>query len=1365
MAALYAIVSRDVMADELIRARHRIRCFALVTVLFFVLFGVVRLPSPCARGPTPTLMPGSSSWLVAHRTPRRLRHLRPTRHHLAQVCHHGMLRVLRKTRVLILLQLLCAGLHPNPGPSPPFVVGTAVEVLTSAPRSDGVPVWTPAVVTHALYKSGPNRGWYGVRVNGTPLLALPDFLRPLPSSAPQAMVVDAVPPSPAKRIRPEDQGGVEAWVGIPPRWLPYSVHPVDPDFLELRSADGPLLRLSREDFAARLHEGCSLRLVSPPEAAPYSVPLGSQVPPASPLPSAPASQTSDVALAQWCNGHPFAAGDCSELFDGNTWIQYKVYESAPESLVLVAADGQRLSLSPTEFVMLHCHQLRCPGCPGYQTPRAPSLSLARAQSPTRTQRSDLSRPGRPPLSSRLNCPLCQYVVPCNDHRARSRLAEHFNNRHREATLSAAELHILSRDCALTRCAHCLYVYSGSRRQHANACRLNQESTRLLALPLERECVAGDFVRPDPGVFTQTSLRCKRTLDKESEQTWKARVSCDVTLRYPRALPAERLSLQERLVCLPRTYLVDTPDAGHRNARKRAHDTNRRLADDACEITAPALETRPPSVLDPDTQAVHRAVFFTLHGAVGRAARALLKQLRLAPRTAATLSTLQALHPTEDQSLIPPLPSDVPRQHLSPNLVRFVVRHKMAKVSAPGLDGWTRELLLPLVDDPKCLPGLALLIEDLVNGAVSTWTREVLAASPLIALEKPDNGGLRPIAPESALIKVAGLCALELVRPALTASLFAHQYGVGRPGGTERAVHRVRYHLLLHRFGVTLDVKNAYNSVYRCAALHAVYANPALAPLWSLCNLLYSCPSRVCFFGDNGQVLGELWSARGVRQGCVLGPIVFSLAIDAVLQRAQHLAADLGVPEAITAYLDDITIAAPPAVAARLKVLIEADLLALGLILNSTKSFVLTGHDVSLVPADLSSLCVRTDFVKVLGSFVGWDDVGISQQCVAVAQKHDRFFELLRHSAMPYKVAFVLLRGSGIPRLNHLLRSTPPALTQAAAALFDSKVAQTMRHLFGDDLYDSVSTCQQLALPPRLGGLGVRVQTELHTIAYQCSCNPEGPAQMEVIGALDAAVAQALSDVEDRKIRLLSSQGPGAALLLTFVSPELRHHLSDDEFRAAVRFRLGLSPSEFVESRACACPEDGLPPWEHALVCPLLCSATKIARHDNVNGEVGDSFIEAGVFTDRNPRRYCLQGTGKHPDCVYSLRRVRAALDVSVTHPAGKKTRAVASRSRGAAARERARHKHAKFDEVCKANNLVFHAACVETYGLIDQEFLALLKGVHADGSRFSRLMDDWLVRTAAAITFAVHRGNYAIWRRYAGFRDDPHDASREVAEL
>jgi hypothetical protein len=140
--------------------------------------------------------------------------------------------------------------------------------------------------------------------------------------------------------------------------------------------------------------------------------------------------------------------------------------------------------------------------------------------------------------------------------------------------------------------------------------------------------------------------------------------------------------------------------------------------------------------------------------------------------------------------------------------------------APGPSGWSGDLLSVLGHDESCTQALAILIQDIMNGLVPSFVRTHLLCCKLIGIPK-DDGGIRPIAMAEAIVKHALHYASSRTNDAIVDVLGHMQVGVGVPGGSERALHRVQCLLEAgspNTVAVLVDFENAFNNTFRDVAL-------------------------------------------------------------------------------------------------------------------------------------------------------------------------------------------------------------------------------------------------------------------------------------------------------------------------------------------------------------------------------------------------------------------------------------------------------------------------------------------------------------------------------------------------------------------
>ena len=115
--------------------------------------------------------------------------------------------------------------------------------------------------------------------------------------------------------------------------------------------------------------------------------------------------------------------------------------------------------------------------------------------------------------------------------------------------------------------------------------------------------------------------------------------------------------------------------------------------------------------------------------IGRATASLF-QNSLIPVTRDIRNQLKALYP----SLKAPLP---PRSENSPVVVISPTEtfKALPRLRAPDYAGWTKELILPLLDDPLIVAALATLLRLIVNGFQHDRFQELIAAGKTFITEE------------------------------------------------------------------------------------------------------------------------------------------------------------------------------------------------------------------------------------------------------------------------------------------------------------------------------------------------------------------------------------------------------------------------------------------------------------------------------------------------------------------------------------------------------------------------------------------------------------------------------------------------------
>ena len=195
--------------------------------------------------------------------------------------------------------------------------------------------------------------------------------------------------------------------------------------------------------------------------------------------------------------------------------------------------------------------------------------------------------------------------------------------------------------------------------------------------------------------------------------------------------------------------------------------------------------------------------------------------------------------------------------------------------------------------------VCVLVAGQAHADVSPW----LCGATLMALPKKD-GTARPIAVGETLRRLAAKVLCSAYREQASKYLWPLQIGVAQPLGTEVGLQVARQWCQRqgsapNKVFCKLDFSNAFNTVDRECFMREVRSKmPGLAPWVDYC---YARPSKL--------VLGAstIASENGVQQGDPLGPLLFSLALQPVLQELANSRAPGGL-ELVYSYLDDLCLA-------------------------------------------------------------------------------------------------------------------------------------------------------------------------------------------------------------------------------------------------------------------------------------------------------------------------------------------------------------------------------------------------------------------------------------------------------------------------
>ncbi|CAD0087592.1 unnamed protein product [Aureobasidium vineae] len=233
----------------------------------------------------------------------------------------------------------------------------------------------------------------------------------------------------------------------------------------------------------------------------------------------------------------------------------------------------------------------------------------------------------------------------------------------------------------------------------------------------------------------------------------------------------------------------------------------------------------------------------------------------------------------------------------------------------------------------------------------------------------------------------------------------------------------------------MDFKNAFNSVSRAAVAHGILS---YAPeFYKAARWAYNEPAALVMY--DGTLQQQLQRSTGYNRP---PPIVLAYLDDVYIISGQQITL-----QQLEGYLEDAPIA---------------------LNIDKTKT-----HPLS---------AIQTTGMKILGSFIGPEP----RKAEFLATRIEELQTVLdRLKDLPKQHALLLLRASTSTLLRHLPRTIGSQGLLARFQDIDTRLLETIKHLQGSE--DRRPLDQDLvALPTRLGGLGIPLYAEVAELAFQNS---------------------------------------------------------------------------------------------------------------------------------------------------------------------------------------------------------------------------------------------------------------------------------------
>ena len=298
-----------------------------------------------------------------------------------------------------------------------------------------------------------------------------------------------------------------------------------------------------------------------------------------------------------------------------------------------------------------------------------------------------------------------------------------------------------------------------------------------------------------------------------------------------------------------------------------------------------------------------------------------------------LQQLEILHPDEEVDYEQVDQEDMPKPDKGtfdfidgPWLDKQIQKSK----AGAALDQWgwdTKEMWAPLRRDPDLLHDIAIhWIKPLAVGYLPRAYKNELAGGRLVALSKHPKPGIRPICISDTWRRLTAKGLLTQCQGAFStffqdSNPTAIQFGGAVKDGAANMLH------LLQAFReaaecrnkeeaaeidpiviLTLDIKNAFNTLLRASMHKVLMEQPALRAIWPIIwghiQAHYGVKGTLRFY-HSGKVYNIL-SQTGVQQGDPLGSTLFAATIQPILIKIATTFDAI----VVTAYADNVTLSGP-----------------------------------------------------------------------------------------------------------------------------------------------------------------------------------------------------------------------------------------------------------------------------------------------------------------------------------------------------------------------------------------------------------------------------------------------------------------------
>jgi hypothetical protein len=811
---------------------------------------------------------------------------------------------------------------------------------------------------------------------------------------------------------------------------------------------------------------------------------------------------------------------------------------------------------------------------------------------------------------------------------------------------------------------------------------------------------------------------------------------------------------------------------------------------------PNSSTKPPNSHLGNLKRAEKLVRFD--GQYGKAIKA-LQSNGVAPFSPESYSILCDKHPSSSPpAVVPDFSGGALRTSGQKILLAL---QSFPKGSGNSRSGWRVLHFIELFSHQSFVEFFTEFINRFLANKVPSELASILVSGTLVPILKKD-GGIRPIVVGEVFRRLISKLCVSAVSNVATEYLEPLQLGVGVQGGCEAVLHSFNRSIRnpnLDQDSILslVDFKNAFNEVNRNYFLHEVQLKyPKIYPWVVFC---YSIEAPL-FFENH-----IISASTGVQQGDPLGPLLFSLVLHPLLLEIKSkFSLQVG------AILDDVTFLGSPCNTLLALNYIGVEGPKRGLFLSTKTTLWSPFH--KNIPQNLivwspvydnqfSLTISKEKGVSLLGGGVSRDSSFLSEVADKRLRKWCESISLMMDIKDPF-IQLQLLRSClGAPKLNYLLRTTPPNLIYPSILKMELFLKETLKSIItGNGPHFGDFQFKLATLPISKSGLGIYNPRDICVFSYISSLSQTIDLQNRVIDNPNIGLpleynyfrqyfidmfnnheeiglpqctqknlatiyfkVKRLSVINDvfismqdkellqkRFIAILESfrQPHASAYLFALPNYSLNQVMSPKEFRANMALRL-LIPKFSGELTCnkpnCAAKMDSY--GYHA----INCRGSHFARHEGVVNALYLLAMEACLHPKKNAQVQCL-GTSwrgsssslvafRPADILMQWDEVirKCCVDVTVVSPI--KSFMTENFLVGKEAKRAEDDKMAKHKDACCFSGFEFMPFAVDVFGVYAPAAKKLLKTIVSilEGSKgYPKYLASNIV--FSRISFAIHRG-------------------------